>query len=161
MDISKWGLSQIMQLPDHLFGRRWPLIYSSTFPALVTSERLVNDPLPERIVLWEIRWYCEFLGNVVNYVKFALGDHVPANDAEFNAFERIFPGDLGNLVNEGAIEIDSENEFILPMRKPLVTSGRRFAIQAWSAWGLVPVKMTFTFLISSIPREIPDCLIFP
>jgi len=96
MDISNWSIDRIMQLPDWCFGRKWNLITSYNVAKDTTEQWLVKQSLPERIVLWEfgqVNAIGEYHGA---YIIPALGDHDPANKAEFDAFERIFKGDLEN-----------------------------------------------------------------
>lgn len=159
MDITKWPLNKIMQLPDHVFGRRWPIFAQPLVPSLFLFDFLLSDPLPERIVLWNIHVSMTKAFGEAHWFKLALGDHEPMNDAEFDAFERVFPGNLSSDISEGSILIPGQMVLNIPMRLSIETMGRRFALQVWNGYGVTQVYFGFTFLISSIPKEIPDCLI--
>lgn len=159
MDIRNWGLGQIMQLPDSCFGRRWLVITSRDIGTDATDEWLVNQPLPDRLVLWHISVGGLIPVAVRSWFKFALGDHEPANDAEFDAFQRLFPGDLDNTIEEGAILLGNIKPGELRCRMPLDVAGRRFAVQVNNKHESAIMHLRIAFTISSIPTEAPDWLV--
>lgn len=159
MDIRDWPLDQIMQLPDHCFGRRWPIVTSRNIAPTIIDEWLVKTSVPDKCVLWELSATSAPLTTLGAYCKFALGDHEPANDAEFNAFERIIQGDLDNATMEGAIYADRYCSLTIRMKNLLLPQGRRFAVQAHNPHATTTVPVTFFFIISSIPTEVPDWLL--
>ena len=125
----------------------------------VTDEWIVKQPLPERTVLWHIS-----IGGLIplkpeSWFKLALGDNEPTTAAEFNAFERIFPGDLDNNIEPGAIWVGENMLGELRCRMPLKTAGRRFAVQAVNQHATLKMYIRIAFTISSIPTEVPDCLL--
>ena len=159
MDISQWPLDKIMQLPDNFFGRRWPIITSRTIGPGSTDQWIIDTPLPERLILWNIFMNGTLIGLGDTWAKFALGDHDPLADVEFDAFERLFPGDYDYSVQEGAFYLGYRTVSTLFLRKPVEVAGRRFAVQAQNGDGANGNQYTFAFVVSSIPKEIPDCLI--
>ncbi len=54
MDIRNWPLSQIMQLPDAAFGRRWPVGLAYAFAGAGAEFDISEAALPERFVIWEV-----------------------------------------------------------------------------------------------------------
>lgn len=159
MDIRDWPLDRIMQLPDHCFGRRWPIITSRVIAGTAVDEWLVEAPLPDKCILWST--LVQFISEAFtdNYFKLALGDHEPANDAEFDAFERVVSGDYENATDEGAVYVIVNILMGFSCRLPLFPQGRRFAIQASNAHPVTPGYFTAIFIVSSIPTEVPDCLL--
>jgi len=148
-----------MQLPDECFGRRWAVISSHQIAADATDEWLVKQPLPDGCVLWGLRVIQGGSEAGVHWVKIALGDNEPVSDATFDAFERLFPGDFDNAAEEGAIYFMYPSPVDMQLRMPIVSMGRRFAVQAHNGNNLVIMNMCVVFLISSIPTEVPDCLL--
>jgi len=159
MDVRNWPLDKIMQLPDHCFGRRWPLITTNLVVPETTVQWLLSQALPDRCVLWGIHWWAGENGLYTNWLKFALGDHAPANDAAFDGFERLFPGDLDNTFEEGAILWTIHSSLGFDCRLPILAMGRRFAVQIANAHTTAGNTITIVFLVSSIPTEVPDCLL--
>jgi len=159
MDIRKWPIDKIMQLPDWCFGSRWQIISSRDVAADTTDEWLAKPSLPEYIVLWRIAVTGYVNGGVRNIVKFAIGDHEPASDAEFDEFERIFKGDLENAVAEGGIMLHNYVALDLRMRMPIHSMGRNFAVQFTNGHETGWSNPVFSFEISSFPTEVPDWLI--
>lgn len=159
MRIDNWPLGKIMQLPDCVFGRRWPVFTSQNIAGAATNQWMVEDPLPDRCVLWKI--CITNLGDVTDaaVVKFAIGNHEPANDAEFDAFPRLFPGNFDEPAFEGGIYLMRYSYPIIFCRMPIMTSGNRFVVQLQNRHATVMIRCTIIFEISSIPTEVPDWLI--
>ena len=155
MNISNWPNEKIMQLPDECFGRRWPIISSRTIAVATTVQWLIKASLPDRCILWSVG-ICGFGINQWNgTIKIALGDNEPATDAEFDAFERIIPGDFQNDLNEGAIYMSWTTLVPLMMRMPLKPQGRRFAVQVYNPAAAQTMFFNIIFTISSIPTDVP------
>ena len=159
MDIRDWPIDRIMQLPDWCFGRRWLVLSCYSIIQATTAQWLVDDPLPERTVLWGFGIQGQYSPSSTSWLKLALGDHEPANDAEFDAFDRLFHGQLDNATEEGAIWLGWHSSVWWPMRKPLETAGKRFACQSANTHATVSTRLNLGFLISSVPKEVPDWLI--
>jgi len=159
MNISNWPIGKIMQLPDEVFGRRWPVITSRSIAAASTDEWMVKTRIPNRLVIWEMLMNAWVDYEDLNWMKFAFGSHEPANDAEFDAFERIFEGDLDNATEEGAIYMPKMQMVRMQMRMPEEPSGNRFCIQASNVSASNAMQILVTFVISSIPTEVPDWIL--
>jgi len=159
MDVRDWGMAKLMQLPDWCFGERWPIITCNTVAVGQTEQWIVEKPVPDRIVLWSVRVFGSQGDIATSWIKFALGDHEPANDAEFDAFERLFKGDFDRSIQEGAFPVVKYADISMTMRKPLEMNGRRFAIQMSNNHGSVSSFLAYVFEVSSVPSEVPDWLI--
>lgn len=156
MDISNWGIGQIMMLPDHLFGRRWLLGCSAAADLALWVYDISEMALPEWCVIWEMVFTgCNTVGVSINF-SLRLGDQLPASDAEFLAMEMIFPGidhfvDGRNVFELGAMS----NQQFRRIRQPVHSMGRRLVMGARAAVGS-PEGGSVQVLISSVPKEIPE-----
>jgi len=87
MDIRKWPLDQILQLPDHCFGRRFPVGVAGNPFAQTISYEISDIALPEVCVLWELAFWSWSTDAQLISVVLKLGDQIPANAAQFDALE--------------------------------------------------------------------------
>ena len=159
MDIRNWGLDQVMQLPDHCFGAKRVIAMCGEGKISAPAYDICETGLGERAVVWGVSvWHLEG-AVVVGFVMFKLGDQLPATLAEFNALEDIFPemacvaGYRSILTCTGY----SGRQFI-PMRRLYHTAGRRI-VMALGLVGLTDGIVDGALLVSSVPREVPDCLL--
>lgn len=159
MDIRNWGLDQVMMLPDHCFGRRWPIGLQSFLEGAGAVFDVSEAALPERCIVWEV--FVSSVGAIGTTsagFTLALGDQLPANVAAFNACELVFSG-IDSRSRRGEIEVVSGAGFnIRNLRLPLAVSGRRFVGAFIRVLGS-PVACHAIIVVSSIPKEVPDCLL--
>lgn len=159
MDIRKWGLDQVMMLPDSCFGRRRLIILSGSGKTGAPAFDICETGLSERMVVWGIAgWH---LGGALvrGYIEFRLGDNLPVTIAEFRNFEGMFPEMITPaLVRNTLCWVATINLPWLPMRRPYITSGRRIVV-ALTVSGLAAEEVYAAILISSVPTEVPDCLL--
>ena len=159
MNIRDWPLDRIMQLPDHCFGRRWPIIFSLKEPYELYFY-ISEMALPDYCVLWEL-YVCSSGVAAVGPpptlwdvdVSFKLGDRLPANLVEFTAMEDIFTG-ADEIVNGNRVVRPVLN---LSMRMSIHSAGRRVVVRVDQTGYNAPVSIGL--VISSIPMEVPDCLL--
>lgn len=159
MNIRDWPMNRIMQLPDHCFGRRWEIIFGHHFAAAASEYRISDVALPDVCVLWELHvWFPELLTGAASswaYCSVALGDHLPLTPPEMVAFEPLFPG--CEEVAAGLQTIRG-NIHLVNLRKPVMAQGRRVVVDFTSASaGVFDIALSLVF--SSIPTEVPDCLL--
>jgi len=159
MDVRNWSLDQIMQLPDHVFGRRF-LIYCSSRPAAGSAGYDISEiAFPELCIIWELLIDCTISDTKRLVFKIALGDQPIAAAGLIEQLEPLFPG-LGEQGPEPR-EIHYKGNKIVrwnKLRIPVRTAGRRMVVEFTntdeaSASGSVGI------VVSSVPREIPDCLL--
>ncbi len=159
MDIRNWPLGRIMQLPDHCFGRRFVISCliegSDAAPVWDISEMA----LPEWAVLWELVVWCREGGGAVSSLRLGLGDQLPTSAAMMGTLEPLIPGLGITGIEPRSILL---GYFIDPrfqnIRFPIHSVGRRLVIEVSS----VATKTPFVgvgIVISSIPKEVPDCLL--
>ncbi len=93
-------------------------------------------------------------------LSIALGDHLPANDTEFNALDPVFKGVLSQTDNQSRWFITSVSVMRVPQLKmPIRPSGRRFVIRVTHA-NAANRAVTCGLVISKIPSSIPEWLNF-
>lgn len=156
MDISNWSMSQILELPDHLFGRRYMISCGLTATGFDTLYDISELGLPERCVIWEL--CVVYNATVAGYgsISFAIGDQLPTTLSEFIGHEPLFPG-LG-LQRAGYREFAVGRGAAFNMRrlKICVSSGGRRLIIRFSALATGISIMNSSIVVSAIPRSIPE-----
>ncbi len=159
MDIRNWPLDRIMQLPDHCFGRRWPLIFSTHNSLPLTVYLISEMSLPERCVFWEIYWAATSKNPSATQVQaifaLALADQLPANDAEFIAAESLFSG-IDERLNE--IRVGRWSLHLTNLRQSCQSAGRRVVVRVRNIVG-ADADFSLGLIVSSVPTEVPDCLL--
>ncbi len=159
MDIRNWSLGQIMQLPDCCFGRRWVIGLQTTVPAPAAVFDIAEFALPERIVIWEI-WAMSWYVTGANIaITLALGDALPANDAQFNQLELVLPGLQSPTPRRGEFLCPIDGMYVrFSLRTLIASAGRRFVGRFERDVGSA-MGGACNILVSSIPTEVPDCLL--
>jgi len=159
MDITNWGIGRIMQLPDHLFGRKYVIGCGGILSGAGNIFPISSVALPEWTVIWELRVWGYFSASGLHGIKFALGDQVPADADSFLRFEQLFadvgygagtPKDLYLDLN-GSINITG-------LRMPVHTAGRRLVMEMTNI-GAETILINSAMIISGIPREIPEWML--
>jgi len=156
MDISKWGWGQLLELPDHLFGRRYCIGCSVTAIMQGVHFDISETPLPEKSVIWCVHAQHGSTILSIATVSFALGDFLPTVDAEFDQFEQLIP-DIGIPVGTRRdIHFGNESPLVLcAMKVGVSTQGRRLVMRAHkTAQGTQPIDAAL--IVSSVPRSIPE-----
>lgn len=161
MNISKQTIDEVMQMPDHFFGRRWPVGLFAGGVGAGTYYDISELALPERCVLWEVIWWNTSEWVPGDSFRLALGDQLPANVGMMNNLEPLLrdvgiPGPEPRFITCTAFSVSSR----LRMRKPIISSGRRVVLECSA--GVSGIKSIQVVLIfSTIPRTIPDWLVSP
>lgn len=155
MDISNWSLDRIMQLPDHMFGRRWLVSITCYGHDQITDWGTTLASMPERFVIWDMHLQRAFKSVDSLYWTFRLGDVVPANAAEFNAMELLFPDITGTLFGRSSFTVDyTECPHFHSLRMPIQGSGRKIVGECFFNAVSPDEHLQAIFTISSIPRTI-------
>ena len=159
MRIDHWGLDQVMQLPDHCFGRRWVVSCEIHGASGTTAWDMSEVGFPDVGVIWELvvePFYCTFAGD---YIRLALGDQLPAAAAMMDGLEPLIAG-LGETGAEPRHMYVFYNlgSSLIQMREPKRFQGRRLVMEvAPSVEKFMWVRVMV--VVSSIPKEVPDWLI--
>lgn len=159
MDISQWGIGRIMQLPDCVFGRRWPIIFTLHAAAEGSQYFISEIALPDVCVLWELYGFSSPLGSAVtpplSVTSIMLGDQLPTTDAEMALMEPLLPGADELVANmrstRGRLELTR-------LKVPISAQGRRVVVR-FQVGSIVPVVLALGLVFSSVPKEVPDWLI--
>jgi len=156
MDISRWSMSQVLELPDHLFGRRYA-VGCAIHQTLVGSYFDVSEmSLPERCVIWEVRFAVLTKVDDLFGVSIALGDQLPVDDAAFDRFEQLLP-DIGYRTGTRRdISLTYRTSFELRgLKIGIETQGRRL-VTRFDKVGGAPAFMEVELVVSSVPRSLPE-----
>lgn len=159
MDISKWSLSEVMQLPDHAFGERYWVGEYMGGTGGVVERKIGADVLPKKFVVWGVLTSCNSPSCIqAMRVTIRLCDALDALTVDCSPFERL----LKNIstrdivyelyVNANGVDwIPIDRQLVLPSFRRLgfITNGDQSNTY----------EMTVGVLISDVPREVPDWLI--
>jgi len=159
MDIRNWPMDRIMQLPDHCFGRRWPIACER---AGISGRfyDISEVALPERTVIWSVvlDWWNTSMDTCA-FCRLGVGDQLPVDVAGMNACEPLLRGVGVQGIEPRHYSLSPGLLSIRwPMRMGLAAGGRRFVL------GIAPVGSNYLFArvvleVSSVPNEVPDCLL--
>lgn len=160
MDISQWGIGQIMQLPDWCFGSRWPIGLGIETSAPAAFFAISDAALPEWCVIWELRGLCEGVEDTTIEFTYALHDALPATGAIFDSGELLFPHLVTRTGRRSAIMVAGGNsDMRITMRQPVHAIGRRLCCR-FQRKNLTPLGGETQIIISAVPRSVPDCLFY-
>lgn len=158
MNIANWPVNKIMELPDHCFGRREVLQLAVDLAGAGAVYAINPAGLPDKMVIWEVIAAARAATTVTIHAGLALGDQLPASDAEYNLLELVFPNVISSDADRGEFEVSSDNSFNLMMvRFPVVVSGRRLIAKFVRHQGIA-TEGVITVVYSSFPSEVPEWL---
>jgi len=156
MRIDHWPADKVLQLPRHLFGRRY---------AVSCTQRSVNDirvwdiselAFPEVAVIWEVSVWCDRAAANVTRLRLALGDQLPTTTAMMDALEPVLPGLGGQGADPRIISMCSFAPFhIVWLKMRLATAGRRLVMEIECS-AATSRGVTATVVCSGWCREIPE-----
>lgn len=161
MNISRWPINEIMQLPDHVFGQRWPVGVVQRQSEIGVYYDISEGALPEKCVIWHSSIYTLEYATITGSISVSLGDNLPTTDAEFDAMEPLFRN-VGIVVAGRSSFYFGRYPMIAawPERRFVAAAGRRIVGRfEWTA--AVAWSMSFLAVVSSIPTEVPDWLVSP
>jgi len=156
MDIRKWSLERIMTLPDHCFGRRWPIFCEPNTNVATRVWDISELAFPEKCVIWQVNIQNTgaFVANI-SY-RLALGNRLPTTMAQMSELEPLLPGLGLQGIEPRIIGISQYSSFIkIDMRNPLNARGRRLVVE----YGNVAAGdrgIIVCVVVSSMPEFVPD-----
>lgn len=161
MDISKWTIEKILQLPDHMFGYRWWVSVPETAVTAATRYYMSPLKLPDHTIIWRLHIYVDYHGAGFNiWFSLALGVTVPTNDAEFGALPLLMPSYAPRRI----YHVFKSNPFykveLLGLRNYVHSKGRNLIIRVESS-SSQNHDFHVGLLISALPTSIPDELLHP
>lgn len=92
MDVSKWPLEKIMQLPRHFFGRRWPVFVEVTGVPDSSKWDISEIALPDVGIIWHFGYEISTNAGMLAHWRLAWGDKLPTETAEMDELEPVFHG---------------------------------------------------------------------
>ncbi|MBA7539132.1 hypothetical protein ES705_31411 [subsurface metagenome] len=156
MDISHWGWGKIMQLPDHLFGRRFMVSIMITAVKTASVWDISEIALPEKCVLWEFQLNMGIGHENTTRLSLALGDQLPTTNAQFMAMEPILHGLGVDGIEPRNIDFGADSCVITRwLRQNIDARGRRVVMEL-TAGAEAAAYANAQFIFSSVPRELPD-----
>ena len=159
MDISKWSLDKIMELPDWVFGKRWWVgTYIGTSGAS-TSYFMIEESVPDKFVLWDV------LVNVVGSaaaikvnLSLRLTRQAPTG-SNIKTFRRLLTN-FSNRAQFYDVHLPSAGSIHLgPMRNLVEADNDRIGGALKFVGETATNENTVACLISGIPREVPDWVV--
>lgn len=159
MNIRSWPFDKIMQLPDCAFGRRWPVAVQNEVAEVGTFYDISELALPETCVIWNCSIWSPYYAIAGVIISLAIGDVLPTDDAQFDVYEPLFR-DVG-VITAGRRTIHiyrSPGMYAIPMRMPVEAMGRRL-VGRFERASEVLTGAYVILTVSSIPKEVPDCLL--
>ena len=158
MDIRRWGLDQIMELPDHCFGRRFLVSCTLRLAAAKQEWDISEVALPDMCVIWEL--YIESIGiySEVMTLRIALGDQLPLNVAMFNALDPLIMGFGAQGPEPRSLYFPVHDRMhINRLRVPVAAQGRRLVIECLTPEAIAG-SVFVGIVVSGVPKEVPDWL---
>ena len=155
MDIRNWSQSQIMQLPDHMFGRKFLVSCAIEATMDETTYDISELALPEDCVIWEFWMYSYAVASKFIEIGLALGDQLPTSAAMFNALDPLFHGLGVDGPEPRTIPIDNQGSFRFNrIRMPLRAAGRRLVLRI-SFRKIIRMRQLWDFflLFQEFPRR--------
>ncbi len=159
MDVRNWPLDRIMQLPDHCFGRRWVIACGGLTDADTDVFTIVRTGVPDKCVIWEILVSAMSGLTVQIAVEFAWADQLVTTLAEWTRLQKMFP--CQGVQDDGNFYFWTGGVGGLCLRRLRLTSpaaGLRPSVRLAGASG-DGFNLTTLFVVSSLPTEVPDCLL--
>jgi len=156
MDISSWSIGQIMQLPDCLFGRRFPIACCAYGAQGALAWDIAEIAFPERFVLWNVSFVSNYIDYQSDYIRMAMGDQLPAAAGEMDLLEPLLPGLGADGMEPRQIYIARRPfDGMKGLRNPYQAAGRRFVLEVQPV-AEQGARVMVVLIVSSMPREIPD-----
>lgn len=158
MDIRKWPLDRIMQLPDCCFGQRYAVSCYQVSLGPAPDWDISEVALPEKCVLWELIFYSVYAGLPAMWFRLALGDQLPTGTGQMDGLSPLIMGlGMQGPAPRRILFSLSGSAVRMKMRKLIETSGRRLVLEV-ACGGPGSTSIQVCIVVSSIPTEVPDWL---
>jgi len=159
MDVSKWPLNKIVQLPDFCFGRKWFIGMISGKEGSGADFVVSDEKLPDRMVVWG--FYCTGRQTAMTSweITYRMGP-VQVYDGDSCALlPRVFTG-LGHpkFFNEIWSQ-NGEPMFVMGLRKFVEPNGKRLVMAITTNDGTGYREFSAGIVISTFPTEVPDWIV--
>lgn len=159
MDISKWSIEQIMQLPDCAFGQRFPVFVSQSVTGENTAWDMSELSIPSRVVLWSVDVVIVESSSALTWYRLGLGDMKPVSLAEMDGSKDLLMGYGREGSRPRRVYGLHAGGFVShKLRQYKEPQGRKLIIEVHSTADKT-MAVRAGVIVSTIPREVPDWLI--
>ena len=159
MDISQWPAERILQLPDWVFGRKFPICANVILNSGTWAADISEIGFPDPCILWSLTlgWYRHSANTI--WARIALGDKLPANDAEVMTFQPLIHGfGLQGPEPRKLISYMGSSGWGFQLKDFVRTGGRHLVVSA-AATAAQYCYLYVIAVVCSVPKEVPDWLI--
>lgn len=154
MDISDWTDTQILQLPDHVFGKRYWISTYGEKTITGVSLFISADALPSKAIVWALLINVYRSDGLVAFIGLRLGDTLPANLTAFKALDKLFPG-WGDDTKDRELTVEKPEYMHLNNLRVFVDSGgKKLCTSVWVPDGVATAYEEVGILVSAVPTEI-------
>lgn len=156
MNIEKWTVDKIMQLPDHVFGERYLISCELAVSGDNIAWSISEYSFPNKAVLWSVNVMWAYSSVTTAFVRMGMAMKIPTSAAQMDQSLPILPecGRVGTKPRKlyGFQYNGMEAYFI---RKLIQPQGRKLVIES-NAWTDKAIVIRVGAVVSAIPKEVPD-----
>lgn len=159
MDISRWSLDRIMQMPDWCFGRRWWVGTNLGTSLAEAVPFLVEESVPDVFVLWDVLVLSAAAeGQTRTDMTLRLCRQAPTT-ANVRTFRRLLRG-FSEPTLYYEIQLPADIAIHLgPMRNLIEARNDKIGGIYKRLGATTAQEAQIAFLISGMPREVPDWVV--
>ena len=159
MDVSRWPLEKIMELPDWCFGKKWWVGVSIGTALAESVPFIIDESVPDVFVLWDILLMsAAATGQTRTDMTIRLCREAPTT-ANVLTFRKLLKGLAKNL-DYYEIQLPADVAVhIGPMRNLVEARNDRIGGIFKRIGATETQQAELGFLISGIPREVPDWVV--
>jgi len=159
MDIRNWSLGQIVQLPEHVFGRKYCVSVELTVGGGITEYAMSEMAFPERMILWQVAIYWGLWSAAGSYLRLGMRDQIPTSPAEMSSAEEILPGVGESMLGPNMLHAyQYTGQEIIDLKAPMIPPARHLVAQVTSSGGATS-NVRAICVVSGIPNEVPECVL--
>ena len=159
MNIENWPIGRICQLPDYVFGRRWPIALANQVINVTPTWDITEAGLPDRTMIWEMVLIGPGSTLAMCQVHLRIGEIIPATLPEFMLLRPLFR----ECVDQAGVP----SSFVLAagmgtaarrLRQPVNMQGQKIVAYFTTA-SEVTLWLQVILVISAVPKEVPDWIL--
>ena len=159
MNIRNWPMDRILMLPDNCLSRRFVVSCAIVTLGDETVWDISELALPDKAIVHELLLYGTGAFGKYVVTRLALGDQLPAATAEMDRLEPLFHGLGVQGAEPRGLTVGSPSTFRLNRLKMYVPAqGRRLVLEIAAVAGMV-IQVCAAITVSTVPTEVPDCLL--
>lgn len=159
MDVSKWQLDRIMELPDWCFGKRWWVGVNIGTALGEAVPFIIEESVPDVFVLWDLIVLSAVAeGQTRTDLTIRLCREAPTT-VNVKTFRRLMRG-LSQPQNMFEVQLPADLHIHLgPMRNLVEARNDRIGGLFKRLNATATQEAQIAFLISGIPKEVPDWVV--